>query len=162
MILNTNTNGIVQSDFYGKWLFLGSLIDFEFDTILNITPDYFTKEDNDVGAFHKIDIDQWIINENDEHNFVPYKVRNYFPVSYNIIGKISEAYIDPFPIGDIYHWTFYLHENKDILFDTVAYFRITDENDGFDTLSEEQLKVINEQRQKSFELPPIDKNKNEI
>jgi hypothetical protein len=161
MILKTNTNDILQSDFYGKWLFVGSLIDFEFDVILTITPDYYTEEDTDAGASFKIDIDHWIINENNDHYFVPHKIRNYFPVSYSIIGKVSESYIGP-DIGEIYHKSFYLHENKDILFDTVANFRITDEKDGFDVLSEEQLKVINEQRRESFDLPPIDKNKNVV
>ena len=154
MILKTNTNSIIQSDFYGKWLFVGSLIDFEFDVILTITPDYYTEEDTDTGASFKIDIGHWIINKNKEHNFVPNKVRNYFPVSYSIIGKVSESYIGP-DIGEIYHKSFYLHENKDILFGTVAYFRVKDEKYNFDILSEEQLKVINEQRQKSFDLPPL-------
>ena len=161
MILKTNTNGILQSDFYGKWLFVGSLIDFEFDDILTITPDYYIKKDTDAGATYKVDIDQWIINENKEHNFVPDKLRNYFPVSYSVIGKVSESFIGP-DIGEIYNWSFYLHENKDILFDTVAYFRVKDEKYSFDVLTEEQLKVINEQRQESFELPPIDKYKNVV
>jgi hypothetical protein len=158
MILNTNNNGICQSDFYGKWLFVGSLIDFGFDIILTITPDYYITEDTDAGATYKVDIDQWIINKNNDQNFVPKKVRKYFPVSYSVIGRVSESYIGP-DIGEIYHWSFYLHENKDILFDTVAYFRIKDEQYSFDILSEEQLEVINEQRQ-SFKLPLIDKYKN--
>ena len=143
---------IIQDDFYGKWVFRGTLLNQAADTYITITINNFLSENSEGGHYKLKDI-KWLRVENVD--LVDYRV------GYTISGIIDEVeYFNIGSVGEEFEITFYLNNDKNRLAwyfpESGGFFRVKNENET-EVLSEEELESINENRKK-FNLPPVDKN----
>ena len=143
---------IIQDDFYGKWVFRGTLLNQDANTVITITVKNFLSENSEGGHYKLKDI-KWLRIENVDS--VDYRV------GYTISGIIDEVeYFNIGSVGEEFEITFYLNNDKNELAwyfpESGGFFRIKNENE-IEILSEEELEYINENRKK-LGLSPVDKN----